>query len=461
MSRPLKLAEMLDPSSVAAMLKAIGMSAAATHKKAKLFGQAAQNLLQNYPSRDTVAHAFFVPGRIEVLGKHTDYAGGRTIVAAAEQGFCLVAIPRNDSNMTVHSVNLDDTITFRIDPNLTPTTSHWSNYPMTVARRVARNFPGPLNGADIAFACDLPTAAGMSSSSALIIAVFLALSTINQLERNQFYRQNIDTTESLAAYLAAVENGQTFAELTGDQGVGTFGGSEDHTAILCCRGDTLSQYSYCRVTFERHLPMPPGHTFAIAVSGIVAEKTGAALEKYNRVSQLAAAVARHWCAAAGASEPHLAAILAANPHAPDQMRKLLRDTHDPVFDSGDLISRFEHFAAESEHIVPAAAGALAEGDLNYFARIVDLSQALAETLLANQVPQTIFLARTARQLGATAASAFGAGFGGSVWALIQTDKAKRLLSQWSQSYQQAFPQASAAAFFLTRPGPAATPLKPI
>ena len=53
-----------------------------------------------------------------------------------------------------------------------------------------------------------------------------------------------------------------------------------------------------------------------------------------------------------------------------------------------------------------------------FGDLVDRSQQLAERRLGNQVPETIELARSARELGARAASAFGAGFGGSVWALV-------------------------------------------
>src|SRR5262249_3991142 len=41
-------------------------------------------------------HRFFVPGRIEVLGKHTDYAGGRSLLCAVERGFCLAVSPRAD-----------------------------------------------------------------------------------------------------------------------------------------------------------------------------------------------------------------------------------------------------------------------------------------------------------------------------------------------------------------------------
>ena len=51
----------------------------------------------------------------------------------------------------------------------------WSNYPMTVVRRVARNFPDARRGCSMAFASDLPLAAGMSSSSALMVMTFLLL----------------------------------------------------------------------------------------------------------------------------------------------------------------------------------------------------------------------------------------------------------------------------------------------
>ena len=79
-------------------------------------------------------------------------------------------------------------------------------------------------------------------------------------------------------------------------------------------------------------------------------------------------------------------------------------------------------------IVPGAADALAEGDLDRFGALVDRSQAGAEAALGNQVPETIHLQRSARRLGARAASAFGAGFGGSVWALVAATGAETFRS---------------------------------
>jgi galactokinase len=74
--------------------------------------------------------------------------------------------------------------------------------------------------------------------------------------------------------------------------------------------------------------------------------------------------------------------------------------------------------------------------------------------LGNQVPETVALARSARRLGAAAASAFGAGFGGAVWALVRTAAADDFLERWGREYLAAFPdRGKQAQFFLTRPGP--------
>lgn len=432
-----------DCRRVAERLRHEGFAHDEAYKKASLFATSAAFLP---PVNDPVAA--FVPGRVEVLGKHTDYAGGRSMVACVERGFCVVAGARTDGLFRIMDASRGEEVSFAIGPELTPTSGHWSNYPMTVARRVSRNF-GQLRGLDLAFASDLPPAAGMSSSSALMIGCFIAMASINQLQQHPEYVRNIGSREDLAGYLAAVENGQSFGALAGDSGVGTFGGSEDHTAILCCRAGQIAQYSYCPLRFERSIDMPGGYAFAIGVSGVAAEKTGQAMERYNRASRLARAAVERWNAATGRSDAHLAAAVRGSADAQDRLRAILRD-------DSPLLDRFEQFVAESEQVMPSAADALAKGDVASLGTIVDRSQRLAETLLGNQVPETVFLAKSARELGAAASSAFGAGFGGSVWAMIEAGSAPGFLHTWSGRYRNAFPQAAShSAFLLTRPGPSA------
>ena len=430
-----------------------GLRVRAAASKEELFTRARAAL---GPSRSAEAAAFFVPGRIEVLGKHTDYAGGRSLLCAAEQGFCLVAAPRRDRRVSVVNADTAERIDLDFAADLQPVLGHWSNYPATVLRRVARNFPEAAVGADIAFASDLPPASGMSSSSAFMVAVFLAVATLNELDRFDAYRSAIAQATDLAGYLGTVENGRTFGTLAGDAGVGTFGGSEDHTAILCCRASTLSQYRFAPVHVEREVPMPAGHVFVVAFSGLLAEKTGAALATYNRASHAAARVLQIWRGASGLPVSTLESAVVADESAADAIRAVIAASNDAEFGADLLRKRFDQFVLESRSLVPGAGDALREGDLGRFGALVDRSQQAAEEWLGNQVPETARLAREGRRLGAVAASAFGAGFGGSVWALVAERRSEDFIRAWRTAYERACPEAAArAAFFETAAGPAA------
>ena len=449
-------APLINPDAVIRRLTSAGMSETQATRKAQLLSKTQAAFETINPQSPQQARAFFVPGRIECLGKHTDYAGRRSLICAVEQGFILLCCPRSDQLVRIVAAETGEQTEFTISPDLQPTMGHWSNYPMTVAARIASNFPGELLGSDIAFISDLTSDGGMSSSSALLIACFLAIATANNLAQHEEYKRNITDRESLANYLGTVENGQTFGTLIGSKGVGTFGGSEDHTAILCGRAGQLSCYSYCPVRLERTITLPHGYIFAIAASGVVAAKTGQARQKYNRASLLALAVLQVWNESTSCSDPHLAAALASSPDSLDRFRDALVNARHPEFTAEELSKRFEHFFAESEQILPAASNALAAEDLTEFGREVDRSQLLTDTPLGNQVPNTVFLAQSARQLGATAASAFGGGFGGAVWALTRQENADEFLKDWACEYQKKYPREHAmAAFFLTRPGPAA------
>ena len=442
-----------------AQLTAAGLTDDAASRRASNFSRAANRLVREGLRGDTAVKAYFVPGRIEVLGKHTDYAGGRSLLAAVERGFSLVAVPRGDSTIRAFSQGFEPA-EFEFSPDLAPPMGEWSNYPMTVARRIARNFPGELRGADLSFVSDLPVASGMSSSSAMMVTTFFALAGINDLWNRPELLDNVGTERMiLAEYLGTVENGQTFGSLAGDKGVGTFGGSEDHTAMLCCKAGMLSEYSFCPVGFHRDIALPEDVVFVVGSSGVVAEKTGAAREQFNRASLLTQAVAQVWRDATGRDDRHMAAALASSPDALEQMRKALRDTPHAEFSPADLSDRFEQFYAEIAEIIPAAGDALAAGDMEAFGTLVDRSQELTTTQLKNQVAETIFLAKTARENGALAASAFGAGFGGSVWTLVRRDDADAFIERWSDIYHAAYPQhAERSAFFATRPAPAAMEL---
>jgi galactokinase len=449
----------IDPEAAAESLIRAGMSQGEADRKAGSLRLLSQTVARMNERR---ARAYFVPGRIEVLGKHVDYAGGQSLTCATEQGFCLVASPRDDWRVRIVEPNSRLEASFPLDPGLEPWAGDWTNYPMTVCRRIARNFPrnlprnpprnssGKLRGCDIAFTSDLPQAAGLSSSSAMIVAVFMAIADVNALEAHPAYTAQIRSDLGLAGYLGAVENGLGFGSLAGDKGVGTLGGSQDHTAILCAQAGVLGRFGYRPVKLESRVTVPDGHVFVIGVSGVHAQKTGNALQQYNRAAELAGQAAGIWRSKTGRDDPHLGAAAGSSPQAITRLRSIMNEAPDAVR------QRVEQFLIETYQVVPEACEALVSGDLTAFGELTDRSQQGAETLLGNQVPQTVFLARHARELGAAAASAFGAGFGGSVWALVHRDQADRFTQQWSDGYKKTFPkEAPSAAFITTRAGPAA------
>ncbi len=430
-----------------------GMSQHEARRKAQLFDALTQQLSAGDQSE---AMQWFVPGRIEVLGKHTDYAGGRSLLCTAERGFCVVAIPRTDSVVKVNDIVRQQSLEFTISSDLAIAPSGWRVFPMVVARRLARNFGDDCRGVEIAFASDLPSAAGMSSSSALLTVIFTVLSAINQLPERAEFKAEIHTIEDLAGYLGCIENGQSYKSLHGDGGVGTFGGSEDHTAILASEPGQLKQYAFCPVRLERVVPMPAECVFVIAVSGVVADKTGSARAQYNRASEATRRILEIWRTATGATDQTLANVLASASDSVDRVRHVLKQSG---ADARWLGNRFEQFWRESDVIIPQACDALVRNDLNRFGELVDESQAAATSLLGNQVPETIWLAKEARSLGAYAASAFGAGFGGSVWALVTREEAAKFAEQWRESYlSSSHHAASKSEFFITAPGPPLTRL---
>ena len=423
-------------------------------RKPRLFDRA-ERALATFAERGTPECAFFVPGRIEVLGKHTDYAGGRSLLCAIERGIALVASPRSDAGVRLLDVSDGSTVEVALAADLPPATG-WGTYPAAVARRLARNFPGARTGADIAFFSDLPPASGLSSSSAFVVGVLLALAHINVLGETAAYRDTLTTREDMAAYAAAIESGADFRGFAGDLGVGTRGGSEDHTAILCGEPDRLLQYAFCPTRRERAVGLPRAFALVVGVSGVAAEKTGGARDDYNRAARAAQTILELWRASTGYDDASLADALARD-DGPALLRDVVAKAPEREFPRSALLDRLDHFIEESERIVPTAAELIARADWPALGDLVDRSQANAERWLGNQVRETIALARLARGLGAAAASAFGAGFGGSVWALVPTASASAFAESWADAYRRAFPSlAERSAFFPVRPAAAAS-----
>jgi galactokinase len=424
-------------AALAASLVEQGLDPAAESAKASLFGLVLGGF--RHLTGEPPAHAWWVPGRLEVFGKHTDYAGGRTLVCAVPSGFAVAAGPRRDGTIRVIDARRGDRVV--LQPGDATAFTGWRHYAEVAARRLAANFPGAALGADIVLSSDLPRASGMSSSSALVVAISAALVRMAGIEARPEWRANVHGTLDVAGYFACIENGLTFGTLAGDAGVGTHGGSEDHAAILGGTPGRLSAFAFVPMRPIGRVGMPHGWRFVLAPSVIRSAKTGSAQGAYNNLARGADVLLELW----NASQPRAVSLGAALASGPvERLREIVRGSAIAQWPADVLERRLEHFIREDRR-VPEAVEAFGSADAECLSALAGASQAEAESLLGNQVPETVALARSARELGALAACSFGAGFGGSVWALVDRDA-------------EAFAQRWHAGAFVARPGPPLTQL---
>ncbi len=377
----------------------------------------------------------FVPGRIELFGKHVDYGGGVSMTCAISEGITADVEP-----LDVAVIDLEDRRTGRrarvpLRRDARPGGAHGGTYIAAVARRLARDF-GPLRkGVRVLSESSLPRSAGLSSSSAFVTMLVLAVAEANDLQRRGEWKRHLSDPLALAEYCGAVETGSAFGPWKGERGVGTRGGSQDHVAILCNAADRVGSFGYLPARREGEARFPSTWSLLVATSGVRATKTGAAQADYNRAADLVHGLLSAWNARERRDDRSLAAALESGPDAWARVTRLASVSPDAPL----LLARLAQFRREVEVIVPTALAAIDAADADALRRCAVESQQGAETALRNQVPETSFLARAAVAAGAHAASAFGAGFGGAVWAICDAAAAAETVARWRASYAAAFP----------------------
>ncbi len=138
-------------------------------------------LLEAFQARfGTAANIYRAPGRVNLIGEHTDYNDGFVLPAAIEFYCWVAAAARKDGKVAIYSENFNETVEASLN-SLTPLgKKHWSNYPLAVAW-VMPQAGKPLTGANLYIAGEVPLGAGLSSSAAIEVAVGLALVSVSGL----------------------------------------------------------------------------------------------------------------------------------------------------------------------------------------------------------------------------------------------------------------------------------------
>jgi galactokinase len=120
------------------------------------------------------ARIFRAPGRVNLVGEHTDYSGGFCMPAAINFETRIAASPRTDRTLKLHSIDLQQTIEVDLDASLESRKGHWSSYCVGVVWSL-REAGFAVPGAALTISGDVPQGAGLSSSASLEVATATAL----------------------------------------------------------------------------------------------------------------------------------------------------------------------------------------------------------------------------------------------------------------------------------------------
>lgn len=318
----------------------------------------------------------FAPGRIEVLGNHTDYNDGLVLAAAIHMGVRVKSKPRKDRKVIMRtSADLPDVV-FELDEPWRGQDG-WRKYAEGVVR-VFQEEKLELGGFEARIEGDLPLGSGLSSSAALEVGIGKTLDELFQLELEpmrlaQLCRRAEQEKAGVACGLLD-QVSSIFAE-------------EGHLLVLDCRSLEVRQIPWPDDCWFLVLHAGMGHALAEAPYGIRREECQEA--------------ARH----AGVH-----ALRDLDSASLEKVRTTMPET---------AYRRARHVIGENQRVLEAVE-ALERGDVERLGRLLNASQVSSQKWFQNSSPEQDLLTDLARKMpGVVGARLTGGGFGGAVVAVVR------------------------------------------
>jgi galactokinase len=339
-----------------------------------------EQILQALPDARVLSRA---PGRVNLIGEHTDYNGFPVLPMAIDRSIWVAAAPRPEAVLTVRNIASDryaaETIALGDLADRAPAGT-WVDYVVAAARRRP-----PAGGLELVVAGDVPSEAGLSSSSALVVAAMLALGPPGD-------RFELAEEARLA-----------------ERYVGTLSGGMDQAISLLGRAGHALRIDFLPLRIES-VPVPDQVGIVVAHSGIHAAKSGAAREAYNARVRECAQAAR--CLGAKEGET----LAAVHPSR--------RSATGTIEDS--LLRRRARFVFAEAERVERAVNALRDADIATLGALLNASHAGLRDDYEVSHPAVDALVERALESGAAGARVVGAGFGGCIVAVCDAAAAPDL-----------------------------------
>jgi galactokinase len=346
---------------------------------------------------------FFSPGRINLIGEHTDYNGGYVFPGAITYGTYGVVRQRTDRNVRLHSSNFpeDGIIEFTLDAMEYEDGHGWGNYPKGMIKFIQETYGTIPNGFDLFVSGNIPNGAGLSSSASLELLMGVVLDELFELniERIDMVKIGQKTENQFIGVNSGIMD--QFA-------VGM--GKKDCGILLDC--DTL-QYEYA--------PLPlTDHKILIMNTN---KRRELADSNYNvRRSECEEALQRL------KSQLDIRALGDLTEAQFDDNKELIAD---PI-----LEKRARHAVYENARTVKAL-HALKKGDLCEFGRLMDEShQSLRDDYEVTGIELDTLVEAAWNHSGTLGARMTGAGFGGCAIALVENDYVDSFKKEVGDQYKQ-------------------------